>query len=43
MLNPLTLLKTKYWNWRVNAGIRLIDELDTLMKKAEKAKEKRKV
>lgn len=41
MINPLTFLKTKYWNWRVNAGIRLIDELDILMKKANWPRHKR--
>lgn len=34
MFNPISAIKTKYWNWRVNAGIRLIDELDSLMNKA---------
>jgi len=41
MFNPLTLLKSKYYNWRVNAAISLFGELDSLMKKANWPRHKR--
>ena len=42
MLNPIALLKRKYWSWRVRSGIRVVKELDDIMKKAYWPRYKRK-
>jgi len=33
-LNIIGFLKRKYWSWRVRGGIRVLEDLDEMMKRA---------